>query len=370
VSEGKAISGVLGGALAGGLISAIGLTEISRLMRLLSPDKFREVLRETFEEENIRAVIDDNALYCLGPDKLWFIHSSPTPPPSFAQIFTSDGLYFPSDTHIHSIRAYRYPVMEIVMMLPSKSIWIGFENGHHYLGGIATMRAKAGAEFYIGIGRGDDIIGTDVLSILPSDVATSYYTYRIRVARSMVIFERSGGDTFQFLGFGINSPAWLQINPPPYAIFGRREAFPNPVMRALIEPVEPDALLPVAWCPSNCRIFISDGEPNPPLVIPLYVTSTSTLLAGYSLSSGSVTSHPVPMAGYYKKSIYFMANQAGSLDIQILTQGGNWRTYDTVSMSANTLMKYRIEDEVILARIVFTPSTYPATILEAEADMS
>jgi hypothetical protein len=76
------------------------------------------------------------------------------------------------------------------------------------------------------------------------------------------------------------------------------------------------------------------------------------------------------MAGYYKKSIYFMANQAGSLDIQILTQGGNWRTYDTVSMSANTLMKYRIEDEVILARIVFTPSTYPATILEAEADMS
>jgi hypothetical protein len=64
-----------------------------------------------------------------------------------------------------------------------------------------------------------------------------------------------------------------------------------------------------------------------------------------------------------------MTNQAGTLEIQEYLLSGSWRTYDSVSVSANTLLKYRIEDPVVLARIVFTPTTYPATILEAEAQM-
>jgi len=74
--------------------------------------------------------------------------------------------------------------------------------------------------------------------------------------------------------------------------------------------------------------------------------------------------------GYENKTLYFMSDQSGTLSIQIYTLSGSWREYDSVSISANKLLVYRMAGEALLARAVFTPSTYPANILEAEAHMS
>jgi hypothetical protein len=116
-------------------------------------------------------------------------------------------------------------------------------------------------------------------------------------------------------------------------------------------------------------VRITEGKEVIPLVLNLYVQNSDTRLRGYSISSDNVTSHPVPTWGYEKKVIHFMSDQAGTLEVQAYHLSGSWRTYDSVSVPANTLVKYRIEDPVVLARVVFTPSTYPATILEAEAQL-
>jgi hypothetical protein len=113
-----------------------------------------------------------------------------------------------------------------------------------------------------------------------------------------------------------------------------------------------------------------EGEANPPRALRLYQANSASLMAGASISSGSMTSHPVPVYGRTGKTFYFQANQAGTLLIEILTLSGNWRTYDSMSASANILLSYSITGEAILARVTFTPSTYPATISEAECVLS
>jgi predicted GH43/DUF377 family glycosyl hydrolase len=103
-----------------------------------------------------------------------------------------------------------------------------------------------------------------------------------------------------------------------------------------------------------------------PDVFRLYQAGTATPFAGSTISSGSLTSHPVPIGDYSKKTIYFLADQAGTLSIAVLTQTGNWRTYDSVGTSANTLKVYSIAGEAGVIRVTFTPSAYPATVSEGE----
>jgi hypothetical protein len=121
---------------------------------------------------------------------------------------------------------------------------------------------------------------------------------------------------------------------------------------------------------SPYRFRVSDGVEIAPLALPLYLDNSDTALAGYSFTAGSVTSHPIPTFGYPRKTIYLMASQGGSVEVQVFTLTGNWRTYDTVPSPANTLLSYTLEDEVILARVVFTPSAYPARVDEAGVVLS
>ena len=106
----------------------------------------------------------------------------------------------------------------------------------------------------------------------------------------------------------------------------------------------------------------------PPRTFRLYSTGTNTLLAGLAVNP-DVTSHPIPTFGYSSKTLMFRASGAGTLSIQVLTQANNWREYDTVPVTANTLISYIIEGDAVLARTVFTPTTPPATISDAEVIM-
>jgi hypothetical protein len=108
----------------------------------------------------------------------------------------------------------------------------------------------------------------------------------------------------------------------------------------------------------------------PPRNFELYVENSNTKWTGLSISSGSITSHPVPALGYVNKTIYFMANQAGTLNIEILTRSGNWRTYDSITISASVLLRYKMTGDAVLLRLTFTPSTYPCTVNEAEVNLN
>jgi len=102
-----------------------------------------------------------------------------------------------------------------------------------------------------------------------------------------------------------------------------------------------------------------------PQSLALYDTS-GNLLAGQTLDAGSITSQPLSVFGRRNKTIYFQADQAGTLDIEVLGLSGNWRTYESVAISADTLEPYPMTGDAVLCRVTFTPSAYPATIDEAE----
>jgi hypothetical protein len=160
--------------------------------------------------------------------------------------------------------------------------------------------------------------------------------------------------------------SFAPISGPPYIIFGSdKRSFDEATAFIEFSNTDVDKYY---LSPADFRVM--SGDPLPPRAYLLYLTGTNTKLAGYSISSGSVISHPIPTYGYEKKTLYFMVNQPGTLEVQVYTISGNWRTYESISISANTLLIYSIDNVVVLTRVVFTPSTYPATILVAEMSMS
>jgi hypothetical protein len=207
-------------------------------------------------------------------------------------------------------------------------------------------------------------------AVKPEDFDTAYHKYVLIVTRNLCLFIIDGalrGVAVQALPGNIIT---VKENVKPYVIvvippLPSRLTTLLESVAARTEIAPEDIVIPI----SPYRFRVAEGKEVVPLDLDIYLEDSDTRLRGYSISSGSVTSHPIPTWGYERKTVYFMANQAGTLEIQTYHLSKSWRTYDSVSVSANTLLKYRIEDPVILARVVFTPSTYPATIREAEAQM-
>jgi len=251
----------------------------------------------------------------------------------------------------------------------------GFEHGGSTKSGIATFilqRTTTGITLTAMYGS-RTVITMDITSRLPADYITAYHNYYTKVNRWGAEFFID--NNLVAVAFDIpNAPQGVKATAPPYAI-GVTDApvikrlhtlveliFPYPTS-ANIRPNPGELTLPLS--PPWYRW--GEDDPNPPRAIRLYQANSTSLMAGASVSSGSLSSHPVPIYGRESKTIYFMANQSGTLSIEVFTLSGNWRTYDSMSVSANTLAKYRIDMDGLMARITFTPSTYPANILEAEA---
>jgi len=290
-------------------------------------------------------------------------------------------------TSIYSKHAFSYPLLSVRVQLPDwtnigegveRDLYFGFENGCGAGNGLTSfvfVRGSTNADamycFVFG-DYGKRYAKLNITSLLPSDYKTAIHVYTVKVARQLALFSIDSNIVAIILftpNFSYNANTVVTAN-PPYGI----ACVPCNISQFLTSLIELYALsalsvdLSAPLSPYSFRL--SDGDPIQPLALPLYVQNTSTKLAQYSISSGSVSSHPIPVFGYERKTLLFMANQAGTLNIEALTSTGNWRTYDSVSVSANTLLSYKIAGDVVLARATFTPSTYPATVLEADAYMS
>jgi hypothetical protein len=205
-------------------------------------------------------------------------------------------------------------------------------------------------------------------SSLPADYLTAKHYYWCKVNRHQIWFGVDGRIRgFVLLageGAGVDR---VKDDKLPYSVAIWRGYVPTTMPAAIEVDVKKGGLpAPITlewgfhdhnWC---------EGDPCPPLSMPLYVEDSEATLAGQTISSGSLTSHPIPIFGYDKKTILFQAIQAGTLTIQVYTLAGNWRTYDSVPVSANTLLHYIMSGDALLAKVIFTPSTYPAKVNNAE----
>lgn len=311
--------------------------------------------------------------------KYWFI----------SDYNTLDGYFvLPKDYNVVSVysrRAFVYPQVYAWTVLPDMrriggetyfNFYIGIENGANALNGIASFTLTSSAtgtnilNVYVGPQHGVAALNINVAK--PSDFTTAKHHYRIIHSKSITLFIIDQRIRAIAVQCAEGAPVKVKENVLPYSIALVPQMPAS--LKALVELLAGGRNAPATedfYAPLSPGWFrVSDGKDVVPLQLPLYLDNSDTGMAGYSVSSGSVTSHPFPLWGYTNRTLLFMANQSGALDIQVYTLSGSWRSYDTVNVTANTLLKYRFQDAFPLARVVFTPSAYPATISEAEVNLS
>ena len=281
----------------------------------------------------------------------------------------------------YSRRAFMYPNVYVWTVLPDirivgnesrNELYIGIDNGTYIMNGRASFMLISSGELYVVAGSLRDYTTLLIDVAKPKDSSTATHSYRIIHSRSATFFMIDNRIRAIALQCYEGSAVKVNENVLPYSIAlipqmpSTLKAYVqlSAMSRSVIATEDLYVPLSPAW------FRVSDGKDIIPLQLSLYLANSDSRLAGYSISSGSVTSHPFPLWGYTNSTLLFMSNQAGTLDIQVYTLSRNWRSYDTVSVSANTLVKYRFQDTFPLARVVFTPGTYPATINEAEIDLS
>jgi len=71
-----------------------------------------------------------------------------------------------------------------------------------------------------------------------------------------------------------------------------------------------------------------------------------------TISAGDTT-WEVYAGGYTERTIYFLSDSVGTLTIEIKEPDGDWRTYGTADISANTLEEYSPTGEIEFLRISF-----------------
>jgi hypothetical protein len=297
-------------------------------------------------------------------------------------------LIFPKDLSgldIYSRRAFKYPQLLVYGKLPSLSLigneyeldyYFGFEHGSNCFNGIASFRLVTGTTYtnrlYVTVGSLNGLLNLNIDVAKPSDFNTVNHVYRVVLAKNMTFFFIDS--RLRAVGVQCLQGSYVNVkeNVLPYSI-----ALVPPMPSSITTLLEASAKGRTVVAPSDLEIplspyryRVSDGKDIIPLSLPLYLDSSDTSLAGYQVASGGVTSHPFPLFGYNKKMLYFMSGQSGTLSINVLTQTGNWRAYDSITVSANTLTPYIITGEVVLATVTFTPTTYPANILEAGVNLS
>ena len=291
--------------------------------------------------------------------------------------WTVDGITCPANlprVAIYSKKAYSNPVFTLRSTLPAltvdgQSVWFGLEAGGAGGNGIATflLRQLAGS-IQLRVALGGLFVGAqyaDITTLLPADYQTTTHRYSIEVNKDLVIFYIN----LNPVAYGIMQPGGRIFNqtlapfiPPPYQLItsGR----PLADMTTLLEVVSAGTALTFDLSPQWIRF--SDSDPCPARVIRLYDAGTANLLAGLSIAAGSETSHPFPIFGYEGKTLNFRASEQGTLSVEGLKQTIEWREEDTMGITQDRAKTYQIESESLLARVVFTPNTYPCTISEAE----
>ena len=285
---------------------------------------------------------------------------------------------------IYTRRAFTYPHLIVVSKLPqlrpvgnenTVSLFIGLEHGAELFGGIAAFLQQTTTAFtdrlqvVVGTWRNNTTLNIDAAK--PTNYATGRNQYRIFLTKNLVLFFINDRLRAVAVQSSEGAVAKVRENVLPYSI-ALIPPLP-PRMTAFIELSTLGRTVPASdyiRAPVSPYAFrVNDGNDVIPLQLPLYLDSSDTRVAGYSLSSGTLVTHPIPAFGYSGKTVYFMADQSstsGGLTIDVLTLSGNWRTYDSLTYTANTLLVYPISGDAVLVRLTYTPASYPATILEGE----
>jgi len=246
----------------------------------------------------------------------------------------------------------------------------GFEHGDGMHAGIVTFVARSDGVWASAFhGGGQEV---NIQNILPADAFTSRYFYTIKLNRNCAEFfiGRSGYDTRLLAVIVITGQgASYTLQGPPYGVCVANGAIPQ-TMTSLVEVSSPvgtsvDMLLDPRWF--RC----ADGVEITPRTYRLYKWQTNLLLDNCEVPIvGYLRSHPFPIYGYHKKTVYFRANTNGQVEIYAFMQTGIWRRiYNLAAYVAATDLVIDIDPDFPLAYLQYTAQA-GAFIDNAEVHLS
>jgi len=211
-----------------------------------------------------------------------------------------------------------------------------------------------------------------VQDILPDDYIGTKYNYEIILKKNLIEFQR-GGETISLV---------IPCVPPDSSVVVTNTGAYAVALGPKFNPVSTSFRI---WMkgPKDTEItFDLDAMGDVFLVEslirprywPLYDWEADTLMTSGTYDSGtSHKSHPIPTYGFDGKTLLFRADTDSVTDglrIETYTYAGNWRLYDSVTTSANTLESYTITGNFPLMRIGYEPSADGASITDAEVQLS
>jgi len=263
-----------------------------------------------------------------------------------------------------SRRAFNNGLFLLVAKLNTKnntSQFFGTESGSGSTTMLVALKVRDGqTHFRVGC-FGATMLELDIESLLPTDYDTARNSYAIKINRNNALLWIN--QTLRGIAlFGFPENIEFSEGNSPYVLGCVRA--PSHA-GCLFVGMEGDDYTEWEVYPNGIRAV--DGEPITPLNLPLYTENTSTKWNGLS-PGAAVTSHPVPVWGYERKTLLFQSDAAGTLDIQVYA-GGAWRTWASITLVANQLEVYNLNGEVPIARCIYTP-TNADTIAVAEWHLS
>jgi len=217
-------------------------------------------------------------------------------------------------------------------------------------------------------GADPGVVSLDISSFLPTDHQSSSYVYGIEVTDNAAWFYVQKKLVGVILhGLEQSTPSY---GPDPYWVAGSGVNLAKRMMH-FIEWGNHSSVEKKWGITKNLEVL--QGQSMYGKSLPLYDYEASTLLTSGTYASGaSHKSHPIPIHGYNNKTLLFRADTASvtdGLQIEVLTQEGNWRTYDTITTSANSLESYIVSGNFPLMRIGYEPSADGASITDAEMEL-
>jgi len=285
--------------------------------------------------------------------------------------------YVNTNCALYSTRAFRYGAYVFLARLPPATD-PAFDSLH--LGAETTGAAWLGiTDFYFDIYAG--AIRTQLLSYpltrypaltldasaLVSDPSADYHLYTMKVNRASVEYYQDG-NLIAIIQFSEQANRYTVRTGAPYILAQQKGSIPA-VQPCLIE--WHSSAEEYIGARSNIiirNIAVTDGDPAPPRTLHPY-TGNATW-EGTSIDSGTLTSDRIPIAGYDRKTIFFMADVAGTLFIDVDYGDNSDDEYDSVSVSANELVSYVMTANPLWLRLRFEPTSYPATVTRARVAMS
>jgi len=251
--------------------------------------------------------------------------------------------------------------------------FMGFELGGGTDHGIATFNWEQNDGMVCKIAGKSASNGVEVTDLLPADVKTEWHMYSVKVNAGFAEFYVGKGAPRNLVAIGIpwNGPVTkLYQNTEPYSIILNPARYPT-TMPAFLELHGDYEKVTASTKVSNFRW---SSEPlSPPRSFRFYDEGADTFLTEGTYDTGtSYKSHPVPVAGYGDRTLLFRADTdsvANGLQIEVYTQSGNWRIYDSITTSANELESYIITGDFPLVRIGYEPSADGASITDAEVHL-